>query len=183
MTGLHHKHAVRAPAHVAISSEARPGGSEGRPVAPRSGMRLWRCGRDRICSERLKVMIPTLLPSLEQHARIEFDQADRALVLGGSAATIDRLPVETKIAAAGGKRRRVVLYIRRCGVRCQSGCSMTGTIRRRVHILDDGPNLLNGRKTGEQHRSLSPLDQSFRRDCRIAQDSLPTEELSRRSAR
>jgi hypothetical protein len=46
VTGWHRKHAVRALAHVAISSEAR--GSEGRPMAPRSGMRLWRCGRPRI---------------------------------------------------------------------------------------------------------------------------------------
>jgi len=55
-------------------------------------------------------MIPTLLPSLERHGRLKLDQADRALVLGVSAATIDRLLVETKIAAAGGKRRRVGFY-------------------------------------------------------------------------
>jgi hypothetical protein len=45
-------------------------------------------------------MIPTLLPSLEWHGRLKLDQADRALVLGVSAATIDRLLIETKIAAA-----------------------------------------------------------------------------------
>src|SRR5450755_2203210 len=55
-------------------------------------------------------MIPTLLPSLERHGRLKLDQAGRALVLGVSAATIDRLLVETKIAAAGGKRRRVGFY-------------------------------------------------------------------------
>jgi len=55
-------------------------------------------------------MIPTLLPSLERHGRLKLDQADRVLVLGVSAATIDRLLVETKIAAAGGKRRRVGFY-------------------------------------------------------------------------
>src|ERR1700742_4708715 len=55
-------------------------------------------------------MIPTLLPSLERHGRLKLDLADRALVLGVSAATIDRLLVETKIAAAGGKRRRVGFY-------------------------------------------------------------------------
>lgn len=65
---------------------------------------------DRICGKRLKVMVPTLLPSLEKHGRLKLDQADRALVLGASAATIDRLLVETKIAAAGGKRRRVGFY-------------------------------------------------------------------------
>src|SRR5260221_4457673 len=55
-------------------------------------------------------MIPTLLPSLERHGRLKLDQAGRALVLAVSAATIDRLLVETKIAAAGGKRRRVGFY-------------------------------------------------------------------------
>ncbi|WP_375784864.1 transposase family protein [Bradyrhizobium sp. Pha-3] len=46
----------------------------------------------------------------ERHGRLKLDQADRALVLGVSAATIDRLLVETKLAAAGGKRRRVGFY-------------------------------------------------------------------------
>ena len=65
---------------------------------------------DRICGKRLKVMIPTLLPSLERHGRLALGKVERALVLSVSAATIDRLLVETKIAAAGGKRRRVGFY-------------------------------------------------------------------------
>ncbi len=111
MTGWHRKHAVRAlTSHVAISPEAR------RPRRPTYGaairdalVALWEAS-DRICGKRLKVMIPTLLPSLERHGRLKLDQADQALVLGVSAATIDRLLVETKIAAAGGKRRRVGFY-------------------------------------------------------------------------
>jgi hypothetical protein len=75
-------------------------------------MRWWRFGKppDRICGKRLKVMIPTLLPSLERHGRLTLGTSDRAPVLSVSAATIDRLLVETKIAAAGGKRRRVRFY-------------------------------------------------------------------------
>lgn len=110
VTGWHRKHAVRALAHVAISSEGR---RERRPTYGAAIMdalvALWEAS-DRICGKRLKVMIPTLLPSLERHGRLKLDQADRALVLGVSAATIDRLLVETKIAAAGGKRRRVGFY-------------------------------------------------------------------------
>ena len=111
VTGWHRKHAVRALAiHVAISPEAR---RQRRPTygAPiRDALvALWEAS-DRICGKRLRVMIPTLLPSLERHGRLKLDQADRALVLGVSAATIDRLLVETKIAAAGGKRRRVGFY-------------------------------------------------------------------------
>jgi hypothetical protein len=104
VTGWHRKHAVRALAiHVAISPEAR------RQRRPTYGatirdalVALWEAS-DRICGKRLRVMIPTLLPSLERHGQLKLDQADRLLVLGVSAATIDRLLVETKIAAAGGK--------------------------------------------------------------------------------
>src|ERR1700728_4029605 len=49
-------------------------------------------------------------PEARRQRRLKLDQAGRALVLGVSAATIDRLLVETKIAAAGGKRRRVGFY-------------------------------------------------------------------------
>ena len=132
VTGWHRKHAVRALAsHIAISPEAR------RQRRPTYGatirdalVALWEAS-DRICGKRLRVMIPTLLPSLERHGRLKLDLADRALVLGVSAATIDRLLVETKIAAAavsaGGSA-----FIRRCGVKSRSGRSTTGTIRRRA---------------------------------------------------
>jgi hypothetical protein len=111
VTGWHRKHAIRALAiQVAISPEAR------RQRRPTYGatirdalVALWEAS-DRICGKRLRVMIPTLLPSLERHGRLKLDQADQVLVLGVSAATIDRLLVATKMAAAGGKRRRVGFY-------------------------------------------------------------------------
>src|SRR6202161_851401 len=111
VTGWHRKHAVRALAiRVAISPEGRPQRSPTYGATIRDALvALWEAS-DRICGKRLKVMIPTLLPSLERHGRLKLDQAGRALVLGVSAATIDRLLVETKIAAAGGKRRRVGFY-------------------------------------------------------------------------
>jgi hypothetical protein len=111
VTGWHRKHAVRALAiRVAISPEARRQRSPTYGATIRDALvALWEAS-DRICGKRLKVMIPTLLPSLERHGRLKLDQAGRALVLGVSAATIDRLLVETKIAAAGGRRRRVGFY-------------------------------------------------------------------------
>src|SRR5271154_3275654 len=111
VTGWHRKHAVRALAsHVGISPEVRRQRSPTYGATIRDALvALWEAS-DRICGKRLKVMIPTLLPSLERHGRLKLDQAGRALVLGVSAATIDRLLVETKIAAAGGKRRRVGFY-------------------------------------------------------------------------
>lgn len=111
VTGWHRKHAIRALAsYVATSPEARRQRSPtyGAPIRD-AVVALWEAS-DRICGKRLKVMIPTLLSSLEQHGPLELDQADRALVLGVGPATIDRLLVETKIVAAGGKRRRVGFY-------------------------------------------------------------------------
>ena len=109
--------------------------SESRPTAPSSRTRWWHCGRrpQRLCGKRLKVMIPTPLPALERHGRLKLDKAQRAVVVGVSAATIDRLLIDTKIAAAGGKRRRVGFYsaVRR-EVPIQSERSMTGTIRARL---------------------------------------------------
>jgi len=55
-------------------------------------------------------MIPTLLPALEQHGRLMLDRDDRNRVLAVSAATIDRMLVDVKVAAAGGRRRRVGFY-------------------------------------------------------------------------
>ena len=111
VTGWHRKHAVR-------SLTNRPAAG---PEAPRQRTSiydvvvkdaltaLWEAS-DRICGKRLKVMIPTLLPALERHGRLNLGAADRALTLAISAATIDRLLADTKIAAAGGKRRRVGFY-------------------------------------------------------------------------
>ncbi|WP_354142271.1 hypothetical protein [Bradyrhizobium sp. RT11b] len=46
------------------------------------------------------------MPALEQHGRSQLGHADRDRVLAISAATIDRLLVDVKIAASAGRRRR-----------------------------------------------------------------------------
>ncbi|MET4235976.1 hypothetical protein ACVWXN_007149 [Bradyrhizobium sp. i1.4.4] len=113
-TGWHRKHAVRA---LRRSATVGPG----KIKAPRKRRRrygatikdamtaLWEAS-DRVCGKRLKVMIPTLLPALEQHGRLQLGEADRDRVLAISAATIDRLLVDVKIAASGGRRRRARFY-------------------------------------------------------------------------
>ena len=111
VAGWHRKHAVRALASSNASVLEGP-----RKRKPTYGatikdalVALWEAS-DRICGKRLKVMIPTLLPALERHGRLTLGKADRALALNISAATIDRLLVDTKVAAAGGRRRRVGFY-------------------------------------------------------------------------
>ena len=111
MAGWHRKHAVRA---LAVATTSVPDGPRRRTptygaIIKDALVALWEAS-DRICGKRLKVMIPTLLPALARHGRLKLDKAGRALVLDVSAATIDRLLIDTKVAAAGGRRRRVGFY-------------------------------------------------------------------------
>src|SRR6202166_315355 len=111
-TGWHRKHAVRA-----LRQHETPNGIQ----APRERRRrygatikdalmaLWEAS-DRVCGKRLKVMIPTLLSALEQHGRLKLGKEDHDLVLAVSAATIDRVLGDVKVAASGGKRRRAGFY-------------------------------------------------------------------------
>jgi hypothetical protein len=126
-TGWHRKHAVRALSAVAASRTGRLQPCEEtprtvddtaqRPTGRRrkyGGARdaivaLWEAS-DRVCGKRLVVMIPALLPALERHGRLQPTSEERGLLLSVSAATIDRMLVEVKIAAAGGRRRRVGFY-------------------------------------------------------------------------
>jgi hypothetical protein len=55
-------------------------------------------------------MIPVLLPALERHGRLTPTSEGRGLLMSVSAATIDRMLGGMKIAAAGGRRRRVGFY-------------------------------------------------------------------------
>jgi len=112
-TGWHRKHAVRA---LCASGRGVP---TGEPAVRRRRIKydairdaltaLWEAS-DRVCGKRLVVMIPTLLPSLERHGRLQLGESERAMVLSVSAATIDRLLGDVKVAAAGGRRRRVGFY-------------------------------------------------------------------------
>ncbi|MBR0777228.1 hypothetical protein JQ625_20505 [Bradyrhizobium diazoefficiens] len=114
MTGWHRKHAVRAlrrretvgPEEVEATRKRRR--RYGATIKD-ALTALWEAS-DRVCGKRLKVMIPTLLPALEQHGRLQLGQLDRDRVLAISAATIDRLLVDVKIAASGGRRRRAGFY-------------------------------------------------------------------------
>ena len=115
VTGWHRKHAIRKLADC----EALPPGAS--PDTPRRReptygatikdalVALWEAS-DRICGKRLKVMIPTLLPALERHGRLKLGKTDLALLVSISAATIDRLLIDTKVASSGGRRRRVGFY-------------------------------------------------------------------------
>jgi hypothetical protein len=76
-------------------------------------------------------MIASLLPALEPNGRLALSDALRALIKSVSAATIDRMRVDVRVAAAGidgwGSIRRSV-------VKRQSALSTIGMIRRRDFV-------------------------------------------------
>jgi hypothetical protein len=84
-TGWHRKHAVRVlwphttvgPSEIETPQERkRRYGTTIKDAMPA----LWEAS-DRVCGKRRKVMVPTLLPALEQHGRLRLSQADRGRVL------------------------------------------------------------------------------------------------------
>ena len=126
-TGWHRKHAVRAQSAVAASwtgplqpcaetpriiddTAPLPTGRGRKYAGVRDALiALWEAS-DRVCGKRLVAMIAALLPSLERHGRLQPTSEERRLLLSVSAATIDRMLVDVKVAAAGGRRRRVGFY-------------------------------------------------------------------------
>jgi Integrase core domain len=110
-TGWHRKHAVRAlrQRKAAARDDTRERRRRYDATSKNALTALWEAS-DRVCGKRLKVMIPTLLPALERNGRLKLDELDRGRVLAVSAATIDRMLRDVKVAASGGKRRRAGFY-------------------------------------------------------------------------
>ena len=111
-TGWHRKHAVRALRHVEEAAKNRGPRERKRHygVTIKDALTaLWEAS-DRVCGKRLVAMIPTLLPAVEQHGRLQLSEDERAQLRAVSAATIDRMLGDVKVAAAGGRRRRAGFY-------------------------------------------------------------------------
>jgi hypothetical protein len=107
--GWHRKHAIRALRERGAAKQCAPRKRKYGATVKDAVVALWEAS-DRVCGKRLVVMVPTLLPALERHGRLKLGATDRAHVLAISAATIDRQLIDIKIAAAGGRRRRVGFY-------------------------------------------------------------------------
>jgi len=108
MAGWHRKHAVRALRQtetVTAAGAARERRRTYGATIKDALTALWEA-LDRVCGKRLKVMISNILPALERTSRLKLDNTERDRVLAVSAATIDRMLGDVKIAASGGKRRR-----------------------------------------------------------------------------
>lgn len=113
-TGWHRKHAVRAlrrrVVDKAVETEAPHERKRRYGATIKDALTaLWEAS-DRLCGKRLVAMIPTLMPALAQHGRLQLGEGEQAQLLAVSAATIDRMLGDVKIAAAGGRRRRAGFY-------------------------------------------------------------------------
>src|SRR6516164_2485384 len=107
VTGYHRKHAIRL-----LRPKIGDGAAVERRIRRRYGaevqqalITLWETS-DRLCSKRLKPIIPVLLPALARHGQLAIDETIRGLLLAISPATIDRLLSQVRLAARGGRRRR-----------------------------------------------------------------------------
>ena len=107
-TGYHEKSAIRV-----LNSQSAPKHRQTRRRPPlydeaaRAALIvLWEAS-DRICSKRLKALLPILLAALERNGHLKLDEAIRPKILSMSAATIDRLLRTPRNATRARKLRRV----------------------------------------------------------------------------
>jgi hypothetical protein len=104
ITGYHRKHCIRLLSKPQTPpNERRPNVRYGPAVCEALGA-LWEVS-DRVCSKRLKVMIPALPPAMLRHGRISDDPSLHAQLVVVSPATIDRLLAPLRLAASKGRRR------------------------------------------------------------------------------
>jgi len=108
ITGYHRKHAIRL---LKGRAELGPRSRRGRlplydEAVSEALVVLWESS-DRICGKRLKALLPSLLPALERHGHLRLDEVVRKKVLSASAATIDRLLMQTRETVRGVTRPAV----------------------------------------------------------------------------
>src|SRR3954451_19313498 len=107
VSGYHRKHAIRL-----LGSKDKTRKKEPHIAARLYGeavlqalILLWEAA-DRICSKRLKALLPVLIEAMERHGHLQLDAEVRSRLLTVSAATIDRLLIDVR---EKGKQRRIGL--------------------------------------------------------------------------
>src|ERR1051325_3304205 len=113
-TGWHRKHAVRALRQRATVGPGEVGAPQERKRRYGATIKdaltaLWEAS-DRVCGKRLAVMIPTLMPALARHGRLQLGEGEQAQLIAVASSTSDRMLGDVKIVAAGGRRRRAGFY-------------------------------------------------------------------------
>ena len=105
LTGYHRKHALRLlNTPMASRTKTRKPRSRVYDDAVREALIIVWEASDRICGKRLKAALPLLVEAMERHGHLTLGDELRALLLGISASTIDRVLAPQR--ASAGKRRR-----------------------------------------------------------------------------
>jgi hypothetical protein len=106
ITGRHREYAIRLLAGLdpGLSDQPKLGRTIYSEAVREALVILWEAA-DRICSKRLKAILPGLIPAMEQHGHLALDPNVRQLLLAASPATIDRLLAPIR-GTAGQRRRR-----------------------------------------------------------------------------
>ena len=107
LTGYHRKHALRLlnDAATCYRRSGRPRSRIYDEAVHEALIIVWEAA-DRICSKRLKALMPIMVGALERHGHLVLGTELRELLLGISAATMDRLLVPQRADASGRRRRR-----------------------------------------------------------------------------
>lgn len=108
LTGYHRKHAIRV-----LGSNGEQPETEQSPVGKRVYdeavkevlIVLWEAS-DRICSKRLKAVMPIFIETMERKGHLDLDPEVRNHLLQMSASTIDRLLKPIREQAKGKRRKR-----------------------------------------------------------------------------
>ena len=113
VSGYHRKHTIRL-----LSGKQRKATAiqEGRKIYDEAVKQaliiVWEAS-DRICSKRLKPLIPNLVAALERHGHLRLDEVLRGRLMDISPATIDRLLYPVRTAAGAARKRRSMTKLKK----------------------------------------------------------------------
>jgi hypothetical protein len=107
VTGFHRKHAMRLlrAGQVTRRCEPRPGRRVYDEAVREALIVVWEAS-DRICSKRLRPLLPILVEAMERHGHLQLVPEVRSRLMTMSAATIDRALRDIRQQAGTAKRRR-----------------------------------------------------------------------------
>jgi Integrase core domain len=105
VTGYHRKHALRVLNRSAADRCDRVRQRLYDEAVHQALAVLWEAS-DRICSKRLRALIPTLIEAMQRTGHLQLDQTVKSRLLDISAASIDRLLTPEREAAGCARRRR-----------------------------------------------------------------------------
>ncbi len=105
VTGFHRKHAIRALRRTCEGIEPKGSRKTSHDEAVVQALTILWEAADRICGKRLKIIVPTLVESMERHGHLSLDSDVRTAVIGMSAATMDRMLKPVREAGSLKRRR------------------------------------------------------------------------------